>query len=274
MSQRKFEGLREYLNKFPMWVEYHIGEVVDGFYMDDGTPLSDEEKKSMIEEELGKLDRFCELMLSTDKKHQEVEKEIYGPVSGEFYKAVEKFRIEDRKRVERIERRREREDAQQKINEEKNFGDKFYFEKTLSSERKQELAASGYKRLKVSPFGDSGASYYWVKTRYNESREHAFFCYLIESELLKKHVEPRLNVNNGPDVEFWRHRAQYCFEVETGTRLVRAKEQLERKFKYFKESYAGMYILVTSKKLKRKYSKYGTVITRHTLKETIEQLLS
>ena len=72
-----------------------------------------------------------------------------------------------------------------------------YLEKGLAAEKKESLLANGYKRLKISPFGKSGAAYYWIKSRYNESKEHAFFCYLIENELKMLGIRPIMNVNNG-----------------------------------------------------------------------------
>ena len=72
----------------------------------------------------------------------------------------------------------------------------FYLERELARAQREELLGRGYKRLKTSPFGDSGASYYLVNKRWNESAEHAFFCYLIESELS---VEIRTLRKNGPE---------------------------------------------------------------------------
>ena len=99
-----------------------------------------------------------------------------------------------------------------------------------SLKQQEALFAKGYKRLKISPYGDSGASYYWVMARYNESKEHAFFCYLIEAELKKYGKRVEMNVNNGPDIVFEHNRKKYCFDVETGKNYHRHPEALENKF--------------------------------------------
>ena len=126
--------------------------------------------------------------------------------------------------------------------------------------------------LKISPFGKSGASFYWVKTRHNESKEHAFFCYILYDELKKYTDDIRMNATNGPDlVANWKGK-QFCFDVETGKSLSRQPDWLESKFAYYQREYDRSFILVTKRTLKYKYSKYGDVITRGKIKETLRQL--
>jgi hypothetical protein len=154
-----------------------------------------------------------------------------------------------------------------------NFPDKrLYLENDLTYKMREKLIQMGYKRLKTSPFGDSGAAYYWVQTRYNESKEHAFFCYLIQSEVEEKADSVTLLTNYGPDVEFEYNERGYCFDVETGKNLARNKAMIERKFLKYKERYFKSFIFITNKRLKYRYSKYGTVVTRATLKKTLESI--
>ena len=154
------------------------------------------------------------------------------------------------------------------------FHKNFYLESRLGYGQKEALFAQGYKKLKVSPYGDSGASYYWVKTRYNESKEHAFFCYLIEKELRKHTKEVELFVNSGPDVITRYAGNVYAFDVETGKNLIRKPEQTKNKFAGYKEDYYRSYIFVTSKMLKRKYHRMGIVITRSTFRKIIADIFS
>ena len=149
---------------------------------------------------------------------------------------------------------------------------KFYLEKTLPAKQQEALFAKGYNRLKISPYGDSGASYYWVMARYNESKEHAFFCYLIEAELKKYGKRVEMNVNNGPDIVFEHDRKKYCFDVETGKNYHRHPEALENKFMRYKKEHEISFILVTKKTMKYKYAKYGTVVTRGKLREILAKL--
>ena len=154
----------------------------------------------------------------------------------------------------------------------KELKGKFYLEKTLPAKQQEALFAKGYNRLKISPYGDSGASYYWVMARYNESKEHAFFCYLIEAELKKYGKKVEMNVNNGPDIVFEHERKKYCFDVETGKNYHRHPEALENKFMRYKKEHEISFILVTKKSMKYKYAKYGTVVTRGKLREILAKL--
>jgi len=145
----------------------------------------------------------------------------------------------------------------------------FYLERELAPKERDELLERGYVRLKTSPFGDSGASYYLVRKRWNEGAEHAFFCYLIESLLKKKGKEVDMHVNDGPDVVFKHKKKEYCIDVETGTNLVRDREKVARKFEQYSQQYFRSYIFVTKKKFKHKYKKYGIVITRASLRKAL-----
>ena len=148
----------------------------------------------------------------------------------------------------------------------------FYVERELKHEEKEKLFAKGYKRLKISPYGTSGAAYYWVKPRYNESKEHAFFCYLVEAEVKKYAKELKTNVTYGPDVEFEAYGRKYCVDVETGTNTERNPAFLNKKFAYYNKEFARVFILVTNKKLKYSYKRFGTVLTRSTFRKAIEEL--
>jgi|GEM_PF-6613851 len=144
-----------------------------------------------------------------------------------------------------------------------------YLERELSKAQRENLLARGYKRLKTSAFGDSGASYYLVDKRWNEGALHAFFCYLIEDELKKKGKKPELHINDGPDIVFEHKGHRYCFDVETGTNLARSREKVERKFGYYARDYYRSYIFVTKKKFKHKYRRYGIVVTRASLRKAL-----
>ena len=91
---------------------------------------------------------------------------------------------------------------------------------SLTNRQREKLYTLGYNVIKISPFGTSGAAIYWVKTRHNESKAHAFFCYILEAELRKYTDDIRMNATNGPDlVANWKGK-QFCFDVETGKSLI------------------------------------------------------
>ena len=212
------------------------------------------------------------------------------PITPEESKQMSRQIEEDRKRHEmalELERLRSKEARQiaearktpikeeevvEEPEEEFTLNRNFYLERKLSHKEKEALFAQGYSRLKTSPYGDSGAAYYWVKTRYNESKEHAFFCYLIEKELRKYTKQVELFINSGPDV-IVRHAGNvYAFDVETGKNLVRKPEDTRIKFEKYKSEYYRSYIFVTRKALKRKYQSMGVVITRSTFKKIISDI--
>ena len=148
-----------------------------------------------------------------------------------------------------------------------------FLERKLTEKKRAELSMRGYRRLKISAFGDSGASYYLVKPRWNEGLKHAFFCHLVEAELWKRGKRASLNANSGPDIVFEHGGMSYYFDIETGTNLERHRDRMEFKFSLYRHAGSQLYILVTGKKLKPKYRKYGIVITRANLRKALDRIL-
>ena len=52
---------------------------------------------------------------------------------------------------------------------------------------------------------------------------HAFFCFLIESELKKRNAELEMFINNWLDLEFYNDDRIYCINIETWTNLARGR---------------------------------------------------
>ncbi|MFH0737099.1 MAG: hypothetical protein V1827_00020 [Candidatus Micrarchaeota archaeon] len=211
------------------------------------------------------LDKFGKLMCTTDKTYQEADRECFNFIDYEMF--ADCVTLEGKRIDETKPRKRPKKSPEKRI-----ANANLYLESELSRQKQEKLLGRGYKRLKISPFGDSGAAYYWLKTRYNEGKEHAFFCYLIESEL-KRHIRKlTMNINNGPDLEFQHKGKRFCFDVETGKKLQRDSVSVDLKYSKYKKEYDHIYVLVTRKSLRYKYSKYGTVLTRGKLKETISKI--
>lgn len=245
------------------WLEYHcecVAAELEG--------LAEAEKKAIRRREHRDILKYCELMQNSGITPREAEKMVW-PESAKFYEYCEKIRKQIEKQKEEKPKEIPKPVQEKKIIHHYN---RLYLEKELSQKEKDRLLARGYSRLKISPFGDSGAAYYWVRRRYNESKEHAFFCYILEMELKKYVQKVKLNVNNGPDAVVEYEGKKYCFDVETGKSLSRHQKFLKKKFDYYKKEFAQSYILVTKKSLKFKYMKYGTVITRGKLKKTIAKI--
>jgi hypothetical protein len=285
--------------RFPIWLEYHIEKLAYDFryeeffakHMVKNAEAAKKEKyKRQLEKlrseheerlvkELKNLDKFRNVLAGSDGTHREAEERIYHFVDP-FYKTCDRLdKLSPRHRTEQDLAKEEEEEKD--AEEEKEQEDKvkalalgFYAEKDLTAKQRDYLQNRRYKRLKVSPYGDSGAAYYWVKTRYNESKEHAFFCYLIEAELKKRIKSIELNVNSGPDIVFERKHVKYCIDVETGKKLQRDPAEVDWKYSKYKRWYDRILIFVTRRKLKKKYSNYGDVFARGKLKETIAALFN
>jgi len=267
----------------PVWTEYHIRKTADALSVKKTDWLS-EKQKTVIEEECRKLDAFCEILCTSKANHITAEKKAFG-ITGDFYVQCEKLvnewndqKAKERKKQERLAAKTKAE--AEKIRKAKEEDEKravldkdanLFLEKGLSKKQRDELMSRDFKRLKISPFGDTGAAFYWVKTHWHESKEHAFFCNIIEAELKKYTKDVQVNIFDSPDVQFGFRHHGYCFEIETGEILKRDVEYLARKFRQLEKDFAKVYILVTNKKLKYKYTKYGEVVTRGTLRKTIRQ---
>jgi len=109
-----------------------------------------------------------------------------------------------------------------------------------------------------------------VRKRYNESKEHAFFCFLIRDLIRAHDTTAFLNVNKGADIEFFLDNKCYGIDIETGSILGRNPVYLARRYAEYRKWYAQCFIFVTKKKLKGAYAKYGHVLTRATVRKEIE----
>ena len=265
----------------PIWTEVHVAKVAEEVGARESDWLS-EKQKSVIEAECRKLDAFCEVLCSTTKNHVAAEKTAFK-INDDFYKACDTQKAEWQKEREKALAKRERElakaqkeEAKRQVAVEKakvyDMKANLHLEKNLNKAQRDALLSRGYKRIKISPFGNSGAAFYWVQTNWHESKEHAFFVYLIESELKRYVDDVHLDSFGSPDIEFGNKYYKYCFEIETGENLKRNAERMKRRFRELKDEYSEVFVFVTNKKLKYKYSKFGTIVTRGTLRKTIASL--
>ena len=213
------------------------------------------------------------------------QRELEADQATEYQRYLEKMQIKREKEEKFWEELRERINEREEIGEPeieleppeeikpKTLNGDWYIEKELSFNQRDALFATGYKRLKTSPDGKSGAAYYWVRKRFNESKEHAFFCYLIRDMLKKRGVkEIKMNITSGPDLEFEFKRKRICFEVETGSNMIRNSTYVFKKFAFNHQNFHKCFVFVTRKKFKYCYSKLAELVTRSTLKKTISEL--
>lgn len=246
---------------WPFAIGYGIAWILFKLYnlIMDYWPKAEQDKPS--EEDLQRL-------------HERIEREALPPEPPKteiVLPSVELPKVEEREAEEEPQPERKYEEPEERPI---SLSGDLYLERDLKHWQKEHLVAKGYLRLKISPFGDSGAAYYLVNVRYNESKEHAFFCYILERELGRYSRRITVNTNNGPDLVVGFRGKEYAFDVETGKSLSRQPDYLERKFGHYERDYDQIFILVTNKSLRYKYSRYGYVITRGKLRETLAAIFN
>lgn len=267
MNSPRFDAIYDYASEhdFPIYTEYRADRTYCRITFDN---LTKAERRSLTNQETRLLHKF-EKLLMTGLNHQEAESQVY-PESLQFYQAFERARKEWLKtQKDPIERKEKLKRGERSIEKGEVF-----LECELSKRQRESLYSKGFRRMKISPYGDSGAAYYWINKRFNESNEHAFFCYLIEAEVKSRGGKPKLNVTDGPDIEFQHNGKKYCFEVETGSVLKRNPEYVFKKFEKLKEKHDRIFVFVTSYKLKYRYAKFAKVVSRSTLKKTLNRIFS
>lgn len=151
-----------------------------------------------------------------------------------------------------------------------------YEKNSLTDPEINYLLMNGFEMHKDRLMGASGSKMYLLKLRHNESKEHAFLCWKIY-ELLKErfgNAKIHLATTKGVDVSIlFDDTRRIAFEVETGTNYdKKGDEVLDQRFKQTRAEFDQLYIIVSEWQEKRRYSKYGTTITRDEIIPVIEHI--
>ncbi|MBI5227180.1 DUF87 domain-containing protein [Candidatus Micrarchaeota archaeon] len=150
-----------------------------------------------------------------------------------------------------------------------------YLEKDLTEKKCNYLLSHGFILHKDRLEQAGGSPRHILKIRNNESPEHAFLCQKTY-ELLKKQKQFKkieMSTNSPGDVSAEINGRRIAFEIETGENF-RAynKEEHEEKFDRVRQKFDEFYIIVTDYDKKYKYEKFGNVITRTEIEDTINKL--
>ncbi len=150
-----------------------------------------------------------------------------------------------------------------------------YLETDLTEKKRDYLLTHGFILHKDRLEQAGGSPRYILKIRHNESPEHAFLCQKTY-ELLKQQkqiTEVEMSTTSSGDVSCKINDNRIAFEIETGENF-RAynKEEHQEKFDKVKGEFDDFYIIVTDWFKKAKYGKFGKVITRTEIEETINKL--
>lgn len=148
-----------------------------------------------------------------------------------------------------------------------------YLESELKEEQQLACRKQGYSSIKTKLSRYGGGSWYLVKRRHNESKEHAFFCWSIYYELKKHFKNVKMSATTGADVTVKKGKEKICFEVETGSHLGRRNtEELKNKFDKVRQECSKLLIVVTDYNLRDKYKRFGEVITRNEIEDLALEL--
>lgn len=150
--------------------------------------------------------------------------------------------------------------------------DSWYDASALSANDKKTLQGLGYVEISTTKHGQGGGTKYLVKPRKNESALHHFICKVIEEDLKGCADEISLKETMEPDVIAVIKGRKVAFEVETGTGLERGIERVAEKFARVRKNYADYFIVVSDRVKRKRYRKFGKVITRQMIRGVVAQL--
>lgn len=137
--------------------------------------------------------------------------------------------------------------------------------------RKRELTENDIWYLKQKDFIEISAvgvtskkqDSYFILPRSNESPIHFFLCKVIEEFLLDFTSDVRLYETKKPDVVFSAGGKKFAVEVETGTRPSRNPVGFEGKVRELNKRFGERwFFVVTDRKLRKEYSKWGKTLVR------------
>ena len=148
-----------------------------------------------------------------------------------------------------------------------------YLRDELVEAKRLALLKRGFGEVKDKPAQKGPARWYLVKIRKPESKEHAFLCWIVYGLAKKRFKKVKMNAKQAGDVVVSTANGEIAFEIETGANFANYDEQgLTRKFEQAREKFADLYIVVTDYDLKRRYERFGNVLTRNEVGGVIEGL--
>ncbi|MFH1210183.1 MAG: ATP-binding protein [archaeon] len=149
--------------------------------------------------------------------------------------------------------------------------DKGFFLKSKLNEHEIEyLLNKGYSISSHIAIGSKIHRDYVLKPNENESNIHFFLVKSIELYIRKYTNLIYLYKTVKPDIIFDYKQVRYALEIETGKK--HDMRNLRDKVELLNKNYKNWYFVVTSSKLKDKYSKYGTTFTRDELYIFLERV--
>ena len=145
-----------------------------------------------------------------------------------------------------------------------------YLKNEISDEEEACLLQNGYEPCKGRTTKDGGSTWFFVKVRHNEGAEHAYLCWVTYELALKRFDKVEMNATSGGDVIIDTGTKRVAFEIETGSNLTRHTDEfLKEKFQRLTENFDDYYIIASDYDFQKRYRKYGKVILRNKIEETL-----
>lgn len=150
----------------------------------------------------------------------------------------------------------------------------FYLKKDLSKDQIEFLKGRGYVQIRQADFNSARGNIYLIEPpRGNESTEHYFLVELIAEEI--RHYTDNIEVRGTrkPDIEVALNSGEkIAFEIETGKEMEKHKKRALIKSQQLNKKYRRWFFVVTNKRMKEEYEKYGETLTKANAREKIDEL--
>jgi len=173
-------------------------------------------------------------------------------------------------KAKKIEKKKPKKKRKVEINVDEN--QRFFRKSKLNKHEVEYLLSKGYKISAHKSLASNKTEDFVLQPRHNESLNHLFTIFDICEYLEKKGIETQKFTTKKPDVTFTIGKKRYAIEVETGTVLEKAPNQLKEKVKTLNENYDEWFFIVTNRNKISSYRKFGDCVDLRYLKQRISKI--
>jgi conjugal transfer ATP-binding protein TraC len=150
---------------------------------------------------------------------------------------------------------------------------RFFRYSELSKEEIKFLIDDDYKIIKHKSLVSGKRETFLIKPRHKESETHIFATHDLSDYLISKGFKPKLYASKKPDIVFKKRGKLCALEIETGTVLEKAPNQLREKVEMLNKNYDSWFFVVTNRNKVSKYRKYGPTLDFKYIRRQIDKFL-
>lgn len=148
-----------------------------------------------------------------------------------------------------------------------------YRKADLSEDDVKYLIKNGYIEKQAVPIDAIRQEPFLIKLKQHESAEHIFLVWEVANYIKKYTSEIKVTPTSVADIIIQTPKGEFAIEIETGSALAHNKQLLLEKVKELNERFCSNWCFVaTSKEIKKKYKKFGKVLTRYQITDFIKEL--